>query len=213
MSWAETWCMSFNLDKCKILHVGRSNQQYNYSMNGVPLAVTEKEGDIGVIVSNTLKPSLQCAEAARRANGVLTQVSKSFLYRDKKTFLQLYKQFVRCHLEFAIPAWSTWSAGDIDVLERVQKRAVNMITGLQSRIYDDKLRELGKDSLLKRRIKFDMVQTYKIINKIDRVETETWFNLVGRTNHMQTRNSGYEKNIIAKRARTDVRKYLFFQTE
>ena len=133
--------MCFNLDKCKILHVGRSNQQYNYSMNGVPLAVTEKERDIGVIISNTLKPSLQCTEAARRANGVLTQVSKAFLYRDRKTFLQLYKQFVRCHLEFAIPAWSPWSAGDIEVLERVQKRAVSMIKGLQSRAYEDKLTE------------------------------------------------------------------------
>ena len=112
--------MSFNLDKCKILHVGRSNQQYNYSMNRVPLAMTEKEKDIEVIISNMLKPSLQCAEAARRANGVLTQVAKAFLYRDKKKFLQLYKQFVRCHLEFAIPAWSPWLAGYNDALERVQ---------------------------------------------------------------------------------------------
>ena len=54
-----------------------------------------------------------------------------------------------------------------------------------------------------------MVQTNKIINKIDRVETKTWVNLVGQTEHMQTRNSGYEKNIVAKRARTDVRKYFF----
>ena len=55
--WADKWCMSFNTDKCKVLHVGRSNPQGVYTMNGTPLAVTEKERDIGVIISHTLKPS------------------------------------------------------------------------------------------------------------------------------------------------------------
>ena len=64
------------------------------------------------------------------------------MYRDKKVFLQLYKQFVKCHLEFGIPAWSPWLVSDIEVLERVQKRAVNMIVGLRSKTYEDKLIEL-----------------------------------------------------------------------
>ena len=209
VSWAEKWCMSFNLEKCKVLHVGRNNLHLQYSMNGTPLAVTDKERDIGVIISNTLKPSLQCSEAARRANGVLTQISRAFLYRDKHTFLNLYKQFVRCHMEFAIPAWAPWSAGDIETLERVQRRAVNMISGLLGRTYEDKLMELGIDSLLQRRKKFDMVQTYKIINGLDKVEMSTWFRVVGQSETRLTRNTVYEKNIIATVSRTETRKHFF----
>ena len=51
--------------------------------------------------------------------------------------------------------------------------------------------------------------TYKIINGIDRVDYQIWFNLVGQTPHMQTRNTAYEKNIIAYRSRTDIRKNFF----
>lgn len=98
-------------------------------MRGTLLAETECERDIGVFISRDLKPTQQCAKAARRGSAILTQISKAFLYRDRKISLQLYKQFVRCHLEFAIPAWSPWATGEIEILERVQKRAVNWSQG------------------------------------------------------------------------------------
>ena len=73
------------------------------------------------------------------------------MYRDRKVFLQLYKQFVRCHLEFAIPAWSPWLIQDIEILERVQKKAVNFIVGLSGKTYEEKLSELNLTSLADRR--------------------------------------------------------------
>ena len=196
-------------DKCKVLHVGINNTKTSYSMSGIPLAETDQERGIGVIISSNMKPSAQCSKAARRATNILTQISRSFLYRDKKTFLQLYKQFVRCHLEFAIPAWTPWTAADIDVLEKVQKRAVKLVTGLQAKTYEEKLSEIGISALLERRVKNDMVQTYKIINGIDRIDYKIRFNLVGQTPHMQTRNTAYEKSIAAYRSRTDIRKNFF----
>ena len=107
--WATEWCMEFNVKKCKILHTGRNNNKFMYSMNGLPLEEIQQERDIGVVISNDLKPSKQCAEAARRASVVLGQVSRAFMYRDRITFLKLYTQFITCHLEFAIPAWSPWT--------------------------------------------------------------------------------------------------------
>ena len=77
-----------------------------------------------------------------------------------KIFLQLYKQFLRCHLEFAIPAWAPWTAVDMEIMEKVQKRAINMIASLKSRTYEEKLRELGMTTLHERRVKYDLVQTY-----------------------------------------------------
>lgn len=207
-AWANKWCMSFNTDKCKVLHVGKSNPKQEYTMNGSPLAETVKERDIGVNITNDLKPSSHCAESARRANAILTQISRAFMYRDRKVFLQLYKQFVRCHLEFAVPAWSPWAVGDIEVIERVQKRAINMVSGLTGRTYEDKLSELGLTTLLERRVKLDMVQTYKIINRVDDVNAETWFKLTGISNR-STRSTSYHKNITLTTSRTETRKNFF----
>ena len=64
-------------------------------------------------------------------------------------------------------------------------------------------------TLQERRIKYDMVQVYKIIMGIDRVDHNIWFSLVGQTAHMQTRNTNYTKNIVAYRPRTDIRKHFF----
>ena len=179
VDWANKWGMAFNVQKCKVMHVGRTNPKSTYSMNGVNLTTTEAERDIGVKVHHSLRPSLQCSEAAQRGNAVLGQISRSFHYRDRKTFIQLYKQYVRPHLEFAVPAWSPWTQGDIHTLERVQQRAVKMVSGLQGPTYEDKLRELQLLSLADRRTQYDLMQNYKFIRGIDNVNVDIWFKLIG----------------------------------
>ena len=104
--WAKAWGMQFNTKKCKVMHIGRNNPNAQYIMNGTVLESTSEERDIGVKVHQSLRPGKQCAESARRANAVLGQISRAFLYRKRYTFVDLYKQYVRPHLEFAVPALS-----------------------------------------------------------------------------------------------------------
>ena len=207
--WAEQWGMSFNIAKCKVMHTGRGNPATVYTMSGRPLTVTDKEKDIGVTVQCNLRPTAQCAEAAQRANAVLGQISRSFHYRDRHTFRKLYMQYVRPHLEFAAPAWSPWTQRDIDLLESVQQRAVRMISGLQATSYAGRLAELGMLSLQQRRILSDMVQVYKIIHGLDRVDKNTWFDLAGDSDVRITRATSDPLNILPRHARNEVRKNFF----
>ncbi len=78
---------------------GRLNQRYQYTMGGQVLETTEEERDIGVQMSCNLKPAGQCSKAAMTANGVLGQVSRAFHYRDRNTFVKVYKLYVQPHLE------------------------------------------------------------------------------------------------------------------
>ncbi len=75
--------MIFNMDKCKVMHVGKHNPRHEYYMKGQKLATTEEKKDVGVVVTKNLKPSVQCHKAATRATAVLNQLRKNFHYRDK----------------------------------------------------------------------------------------------------------------------------------
>jgi Reverse transcriptase (RNA-dependent DNA polymerase) len=181
--WARTWGMQFNEKKCKIMHVGRNNPKYEYFMNGTKLCVVEEEKDVGVIIHRSLKPARQCERAAAIATGVLMQLVKCFHYRDRHVFLKLYTQYVRPHLEFATPAWSPWLQSDIQVLEKVQEKAVKMITGLTGKDYLSRCKELGIETLKERRHIQDMAQVYKLVHGMDKVNRIKLFEHVpeGRT--------------------------------
>ena len=60
VDWSERWQMSFNVDKCKVMHLGKKNSEWNYVMNKQRLKVVVQEKDLGVIITKDLKVSAQC---------------------------------------------------------------------------------------------------------------------------------------------------------
>ena len=149
------------------------------------------------------------SEAVRIANFKLYQISKSFHYRDKDVFLNLYKRFVRPNLEFSTVAWCPWTNEDKANIESVQMKAVNMISGLTSNNYEGKLIELKLESLESRREMFDMVQVYKILHNIDKVDETTWFTRVDNSHNRVTRLAADPYNLVKKRANNELYKNFF----
>jgi hypothetical protein len=208
--WARTWGMQFNEKKCKVMYVGHNNTKQAYYMNGHQLERTETERDIGVSVAQNLKQEEQCKKAARTAQTVLSQLTRAFHFRDRHVFVRLYVQYVRPHLEFAVPAWSPWQEGDKEVLERVQKRAVKMISGLEGQTYEERLKEVGLLTLEERRHQADMVQAYKIVTGKDMVKSETWFQSVTVTGRA-TRSADDPLNLRPQASRLETRRHFFSQ--
>ena len=213
LSWAEAWQMNFNQLKCKIMHIGRSNPEYSYHMGGYAPGGTvlkniEEEKDIGVLISDTLKPSAQCTRAAKKANGVLGQMSRSVHYRDRNVWIKLYKVFIRPHLEFLVQAWCPWYKKDIDILEAVQKRAVDMVVGLRSLNYEDKLKEIQLLSLQERRQRGDMIQVWKYLHG-QNLGGDALLNKAQDQHIKNTRHTSKEMNIARVDYNTEVRKNFF----
>ena len=209
VKWSEEWQMLFNIDKCHIMHLGKKNPLYTYSLKDNDLEVVEQEKDVGVIVHDSLKPSVQCAQAAKKANQVLGQLCRAITFRDKNTFLRLYCIYVRPHLEYAVQAWSPWNEEDKQLLEQVQKRAIRMISGLKG-TYEQKLKQLGLTTLVDRRIRGDMIEVYKILTGKEVVSYESWFEMASDDKPgMPTRNTTGYLNVARRKAHLDIRRYFF----
>ena len=200
--------MEFNISKCKVMHFGRNNPRHDYRMKGRLLEKTEEERDLGVMTMASAKPAAQCAKAARTAQAVLGQIARAFHFRDKEIFLGLYRQYIRPHLEFSVQAWAPWCQRDKELLENVQKRAMRMILGLRSELYEDRLKELGLTSLEERRHRADMALVHSVMHGRTDISTEDWFERAD-TGIRATRTATGALNVRPKHGRLEIRKHFF----
>ena len=72
---------------------------------------------------------------------------RNIVYKEKELIIPLYKTIVRPHLEYCIQAWRPYRKKDIDMLERVQRRATKMIQKLRNISYEMRLKECGLTTL------------------------------------------------------------------
>ena len=119
--WAVDSKMFFNVDKCKVLHIGNRNVQANYTMNSIQSEKAEQEKDLGVEISSDLKPSKQCSEVVKTANKLIGFIGTSFKFRTEEIVLSLYNALVRPHLEYCVQCWSPCYKKDMEKLQGVQR--------------------------------------------------------------------------------------------
>jgi len=106
VKWADKWQMQFNVSKCKVMRVGKTNLRHLYLISLHEqqrteisrrrkkrrlLEVIEMEKDLGVMITSNLKCSQQCEYAYSNANRVMGMIKRTISYKEPEIMLSLYK--------------------------------------------------------------------------------------------------------------------------
>ncbi len=190
-------------------HAPRQRQPQTGILHGRPTAGNHGQGAIhrstGGKQSETGRPVRQGGHngqhGARAAGPCLPLQGPPYL---RQAVHPIRKAAFRICIASLVP----WSVADIQTLERVQKRAVTMVSGLRAADYEGRLKDLGLLSLEERRHQIDMTQTFQIINGHDNVNIEQWFTFV-RTEGAVTRRAADPLNLVQSRSRLELRRNFF----
>ena len=176
--WSGSWQQPFNAKKCKAMHLGASNPKHSYQLNGHTLEEIQSEKDLGVLIDDALKFHMQTAAATKKANQILGVIKRSYKTRDCNTISTLYMGMVRPHLEYGNAVWGPFYKKDKKDVEAVQRRATKLVPELKDKPYTERLRALDIPSLEYRRSRGDMIQCYKILNGIVRMNIDDMFTII-----------------------------------
>ena len=191
--------MICNVKICKLLHIGHDNAYHGYTMNGEVWQPISEETDLGVILSNELKPSKQCVSAVKKANMTLGMSKRHKVPRDKNTIVRLYKSLVIPKLEFWIQSWNLSFNKDIELLEKIKHRATKLIPEISHLPYHDRLKYLNLITLEHWRHRGDLIETLKILKGIEGIPMKSLFSLnasVTRGNSLKLNKSRSKLNTM-----------------
>ena len=92
--WSEKRQFPFNVSKCATLHIGRTNCNHVYTMDGCDIKQASEEKDLG-ITDSQLKFHKHAAVTVSKARRLLGMINKCFINLSPQTFPYLYKSIVR----------------------------------------------------------------------------------------------------------------------
>ncbi|RMC19466.1 hypothetical protein DUI87_04078 [Hirundo rustica rustica] len=154
--------MKFNKSKCRVLNFGHNNPLQRYRLRKVWLDSAQEERDLGVLVPAAEHEPAVCSGGPEgQWDPGLDQEWCG--QQEQGGHSSPILALVRPHLECCVQFWAPQFNTDIETLEHIQRRATGLVRGLEHKLYEERLRELGLFSLEKRRLRGDLITLYNFL--------------------------------------------------
>ncbi|CAH8603599.1 unnamed protein product [Dicrocoelium dendriticum] len=161
--WSTLWLLPINQAKCSVLRIGGGCPPAKYLVGGVELPRVSSQVDLGVIHSSALHSGDNWKKAASRGFRMLWLIRRSFGVLTGGIFTRLFSAFVRPHLEYCVRACPPCLVMGKMELERVLRVGTRLVEGVRGRTYPERLLSLGMHSMHFRRLRGDLILTYRIL--------------------------------------------------
>jgi len=132
---------------------------------------------------------------------------KCFTSRDAFTLIRAFKVYVRPILEYASNKWSPHHILKIQQVETEQRKFTNRLPGYASLCYKERLLRPDLDSLEMRRLRQDLLYTYKIVFNLVSEAANDMFTLANTL--YSTRTRGHPYKLYLHNSFIDVGKHFF----
>ena len=172
------------------------DEQNNYHK----LSNGDSECDLGVLFKSNLKFDEHKDNTINKVNHIIGLIKRKFKFIDKDLFLTLCKSLIRSHLDYGNLIFYPTTKKYKQVLENAQRRATRLVPELRGL----RLVELNLSTLDYRRKRFDIIQVFKIIHKIDDIDMNDFFSF-----DENTKLRGHNLKLKKPRANKSVRANSF----
>ena len=194
-AWSIRWQLEISYKKCNVLYIGKHDSNIIMQLNGNSLPVLNSfHSHINKMVSR----------AFIRSN----LIYKCFVSRDVHTLIRAFTVYVRPLVEYASCVWSPHQAGLIKKAESVQRKFTKRLPGFKNLSYKTRLARLQLDSLELRRLRQDIVYTYKILFGLTGDTASDFFTRVANNINNNHHTRGHEYKLFPAYSRVDTRKFF-----
>ena len=189
-NWANKWGLCIQPKKSEHLsfvHSRSAHQIPTFSISNYQIPQCETVKDLGITLSKDHKWTPHIYRITSRANIISYNILKTFLSKDHRIYINLYKTHIRPILEYNTVIWTPHLITDIRKAESIQRRFTRRLcqkTNTRYNNYEHRLEILNLDTLEIRRVKFDLIIMYKIYhNIIDINYTDLFLDDIASTNY------------------------------
>ena len=220
-AWSVRNKMRFHPLKCKALPIAPTNKGlhsfydeplpfllFYYELNGHNLDFVESEKDLGVIINCNFTWSDQQRTLYAKACSRLGLLKRTLHFvkceKQKRSF---YLAIVRSQFEHCVQIWRPTTTSSINVLERVQKRAVKWILSEEDFHYNDmeymtKLKQLDLLPLEYRFLFSDLIMFYKIYNDVSCIKLPEYYTPIANEDRVRLRATIKPPNYLSANRQT-----------
>lgn len=178
-SWANEWQLTININKCAVLSLSRNSRPtcHDYFINGLVIPRHNSYVDLGVTISSDLSFEQHINNIVSKARQRSSILFRGFLSRNLCTMRLAFITYIRPLLEYNSIIWNPNFIYLINLIENVQRKFTKGIPSISLLPYSERLALLDLELLELRRIRFDLVYYYKVLNRLTPFNPSEVFNI------------------------------------